>query len=52
VEIMDAAMTPFRPVYPDRPKAAALIVLGILLDFAGLRMMRTRPPFAAILQPA
>jgi beta-lactamase regulating signal transducer with metallopeptidase domain len=52
VEIMDAAMTPFRPVYPNRSKAAALILLGILLDFGGLRMMRTRPPLTPILQPA
>ncbi len=52
VEILDAAMTPLGPVYPNRSKAAALILLGIFFDFAGLRMMRTRPPLTPILQPA
>jgi uncharacterized protein involved in exopolysaccharide biosynthesis len=52
VEIMDPAMTPFRPAYPNRAKATALILLGILIDFGGLRMMRSKPSLTPMLQPA
>jgi beta-lactamase regulating signal transducer with metallopeptidase domain/uncharacterized protein involved in exopolysaccharide biosynthesis len=52
VEIMDEALTPFRPVYPNRVKAGVLILLGILLELAGLRMIRTKPRFTPVLQPA
>jgi uncharacterized protein involved in exopolysaccharide biosynthesis/beta-lactamase regulating signal transducer with metallopeptidase domain len=52
VEIMDLAEVPLRPVYPNRAQAAALILFGILLDFSGLRMIKAKPRFAPILQPA
>jgi uncharacterized protein involved in exopolysaccharide biosynthesis len=52
VEIMDEAETPWRPIYPNRAQAAAMIVLGLLLDLAGLRMIRARPRLTAVFQPA
>jgi beta-lactamase regulating signal transducer with metallopeptidase domain len=52
VEIMSLAEAPRRASYPNRPKAAALIVLGILLDLAGFRMTKARPRLTPVLQPA
>jgi uncharacterized protein involved in exopolysaccharide biosynthesis len=53
VEIMSEALTPRRPIYPNRPLAGAMIVLGILLDLGGLRMMRGRPRLLTpVLQPS
>jgi len=53
IEIMDEAGTPWRPIYPNRAKAGAMIVFGILLDFAGLRMLRARHRLLApVLQPS
>jgi uncharacterized protein involved in exopolysaccharide biosynthesis len=53
VEIMDSAMVPLVPVYPNRTQAAAMIVLGILLDLGGLRMIRTRHRLLTpVLQPS
>jgi beta-lactamase regulating signal transducer with metallopeptidase domain/uncharacterized protein involved in exopolysaccharide biosynthesis len=52
VEVMEEAIIPWRPIYPNRGQAAALIVLGILLDLGGLRMIRTRPRLLTpVLQP-
>src|SRR5262249_37389575 len=46
VEVLDTAATPRRPVYPNRSQAVALIVLGLLLDFAALAILNSarRPP--------
>lgn len=53
IEIMDEAGTPWRPIYPNRAKAGAMIVFGILLDLAGLRMIRTRHRLLTpVLQPS
>jgi beta-lactamase regulating signal transducer with metallopeptidase domain/uncharacterized protein involved in exopolysaccharide biosynthesis len=53
VEIMDEAGTPWRPIYPNRVQAAAMIVLGILFDLGGLRMIRPRPRLLTpVLQPS
>ena len=54
VEIMDEAETPWRPIYPNRGQAAAgMILFGILLDIAGLRMIRPRPRLLTpVLQPS
>jgi uncharacterized protein involved in exopolysaccharide biosynthesis len=53
VEIMNDALTPRRPIYPNRFQAAAMIVLGILLDLAGLRLIRARPHLLTpVLQPS
>ena len=52
VEIMDDALTPLRPIYPNRAKATAMIVIGILIDLAGLRMVRARPRLIPVLQPS
>ncbi len=53
VEIMDDAGTPRRPIYPNRVQAAAMIVLGILFDLGGLRMIRRRPRLLTpVLQPS
>jgi uncharacterized protein involved in exopolysaccharide biosynthesis len=50
VEIMDFAETPTRPVFPNRPKATACIVLGILLSVLGFGLLRKPPGLS--LQPA
>jgi beta-lactamase regulating signal transducer with metallopeptidase domain/uncharacterized protein involved in exopolysaccharide biosynthesis len=52
VEIMSLAETPRRASYPNRPKAAALIALGILLDLAGFRMTKLKQRLTPVLQPA
>jgi uncharacterized protein involved in exopolysaccharide biosynthesis len=52
IEIMEAG-TPWRPIYSNRGLATAMIVLGILLDLAGLRMIRTRHRvLTPVLQPS
>ena len=52
VEILDLAGTPVRPSYPNRAQAGGLILIGILLDFAGLRLIRARPRMTTALQPS
>jgi len=53
VEVMDSAMVPLVPVHPNRTQTAAMIVLGILLDLGGLRMIRTRHRvLTPVLQPS
>ncbi len=53
VEIMEEAVIPWRPIYPNRGQAAALIVLGILLNLGGLRMIRASPRLLTpVLQPS
>jgi uncharacterized protein involved in exopolysaccharide biosynthesis len=53
VDIMSEAGTPRRPIYPNRLQAAAMILFGILLDIAGLRMIRPRPGLLTpVLQPS
>lgn len=42
VEIMDAAVPALRATSPNRPRATALIGLGLLMDLAGLVMVRGR----------
>jgi beta-lactamase regulating signal transducer with metallopeptidase domain/uncharacterized protein involved in exopolysaccharide biosynthesis len=51
VEVMDAAMVPLNPIYPNRAQAAALILFGILLDFGGFRMIRAKPRLTPVSQP-
>jgi hypothetical protein len=41
VEIVEAAVPSQRPVSPNRPMAAAFIVLGVLLNIGGIRMLKT-----------
>ena len=52
VEIVDRAAPAFRRVSPNLPRALALIVLGVLLDIAGLMMLTGRPGRGAELRPA
>jgi uncharacterized protein involved in exopolysaccharide biosynthesis len=52
VEITDAATVASRPVSPNRPAAGALIVLGVLLDLIGLRMLKGKPSARLMAQPA
>jgi beta-lactamase regulating signal transducer with metallopeptidase domain/uncharacterized protein involved in exopolysaccharide biosynthesis len=40
VEILDLAVLPLRPISPNRPAALGLIFLGLVLDLAGLRLLR------------
>jgi uncharacterized protein involved in exopolysaccharide biosynthesis len=40
VQIVDRAVTPYRPSAPNRPRAAALILAGLLLDLGGFLMLR------------
>jgi beta-lactamase regulating signal transducer with metallopeptidase domain len=42
VEIVDRAVPSQRPIFPNLPRALALIALGILLDIAGLVMLKGR----------
>jgi uncharacterized protein involved in exopolysaccharide biosynthesis/beta-lactamase regulating signal transducer with metallopeptidase domain len=49
VEIMDSAEAPNRPIFPNRPKATACIVLGLLLSVLGISIMRQPPGLS--LQP-
>lgn len=41
VEIVDNAVPPRRPSSPNRPRAAALIAFGLLLDIIGLLLVRS-----------
>jgi uncharacterized protein involved in exopolysaccharide biosynthesis len=43
VDIIDTATAPTRPASPNRPKATACILLGVLLNIAGLKMLRNKP---------
>jgi hypothetical protein len=43
VEIVDRAVPALRPVSSNLPRALVLIALGILLDVAGLLMLKDRP---------
>ena len=52
VEIVDRAVPARRPVSPNLPGALALIALGILLDLAGLLMLKDRPKTDSEPRPA
>ena len=52
VEITDPAYPGVRPVSPNRPRATALIILGILLDLIGVRMLKGNPRPNLIARPA
>jgi uncharacterized protein involved in exopolysaccharide biosynthesis len=52
VEIVDRAVPPLRPISPDLPRAVAVIVLGILLDIAGLLMINVFPRIELKPRPA
>ena len=43
VEIMDAAYPGLRPISPNRPRAGALILFGLILDLVGLRLLKGSP---------
>ena len=43
VEVVDRAVPSLRPTSPNLPRALALIVLGVLLDIAGLLLLQGRP---------
>jgi uncharacterized protein involved in exopolysaccharide biosynthesis len=51
VEILDLAGTPLRPIYPNRLQAGGLILLGVLLDIAGLGVIRARARMMPVLEP-
>jgi hypothetical protein len=42
VQVVDRAVPALRPMSPNLPRALALIVLGILLDIAGLLLLQGR----------
>jgi len=44
VQMVDRAVTPYRPSTPNRPRAAALILAGLLLDLGGFLMLRGQKP--------
>ena len=52
VEIVDRAVPPLRPISPNLPRALAVIVVGILLDIAGLLMINSRPRIESKPRPA
>jgi uncharacterized protein involved in exopolysaccharide biosynthesis len=52
VEIVDRAVPPLRPISPSLPRALAVIVVGILLDIAGLLMINSRPRIESKPRPA
>ena len=52
VEITDPAYPGLRPVSPNRPRASALIILGVLLDLIGLRMLKGKPRANPTAHPA
>jgi uncharacterized protein involved in exopolysaccharide biosynthesis/beta-lactamase regulating signal transducer with metallopeptidase domain len=52
VEILSLAEAPRLPSYPNRAQAGGLILFGILLDFAGLRMITAKPRLTPVLQPS
>jgi uncharacterized protein involved in exopolysaccharide biosynthesis len=43
VAIVDRALPPVRPVSPDRPLAAGLILLGLLLAGTGFVLLKAKP---------
>jgi uncharacterized protein involved in exopolysaccharide biosynthesis len=43
VQIVDRAVPSLRPASPNLGRALAMIVLGVLLDIAGLRLLQDRP---------
>jgi hypothetical protein len=43
VDIVDLAVPPLRPISPNLPRAFGLIALGILLDIAGLLILKEGP---------
>ena len=52
VEIVDRAVPPLRPISPNLPRALAVIVVGILLDIAGLLMFNGLPRLESKPRPA
>jgi uncharacterized protein involved in exopolysaccharide biosynthesis len=52
VEIVDRAVPPLRPDSPNLPRALAVIVVGILLDIAGLLMLHGVPRIVSKPSPA
>jgi hypothetical protein len=52
VEIIDKPEAQLRPVYPNRPLAAALTLLGVLLSLTGALLFKSGPPAPHVLQPA
>ena len=51
VEVFDQARAPLHAVSPNRPKASAMIVLGVALIGAGLLLCRSRTVPAAVALP-
>jgi uncharacterized protein involved in exopolysaccharide biosynthesis/beta-lactamase regulating signal transducer with metallopeptidase domain len=43
VQVVDRGVPAQRPVSPNLPRALAMIVFGVLLNVAGLLLLRTRP---------
>jgi uncharacterized protein involved in exopolysaccharide biosynthesis/beta-lactamase regulating signal transducer with metallopeptidase domain len=52
VEIVDTAIPPLRASTPNRPRATALLMLGLLLEVVGLMLLKDRPRTALVLQAA
>jgi uncharacterized protein involved in exopolysaccharide biosynthesis len=52
VEIVDRAVPPLRPMSPNLPRALAVIVVGILLDIAGLLILNGVPRIVSKPRPA
>jgi hypothetical protein len=52
LELVDRAVPPQRPISPDVPRALTLIALGILLDIAGLLLLKDRPKTDSEPRPA
>jgi uncharacterized protein involved in exopolysaccharide biosynthesis len=52
VEIVDTAIPPLRASTPNRPRATALLMLGLLLEVVGLMLLKDRPRSALVLQAA
>ena len=52
VELVERAVPPIRPISPNRPRAAALMLLGIIFDLAGFRILKGKPELDRIPRPA
>jgi hypothetical protein len=52
VEIVDRAVPHLRPISPNVPRALAVIVVGMLLDIAGLLMFNGLPRLESKPRPA
>jgi hypothetical protein len=52
VEVVDRAVPALRPTSPNLPRELAMIVLGVLLDLAGLLLLRGRSRTDADPRPA